>query len=123
MLEVHELHSGKLLGQVLVLTGKGSFKAVSVVAAGNWLAVSDSSNRVLVYALGETQPRNRFFGHSPVLAGSGQLSLENEAGQITVYDVGSGEKHQELTFPAGVAVTRFCADGKKLLVRLLRRPI
>jgi hypothetical protein len=114
--EVHELHSGKLLGQVLVLTGKGSFKAVGVVAAGNWLAVSDQSNRVLAYALGEAQPRSRFFGHSPVLASSGLLALENEAGEVSIYDVASGEKRQGLTLPAPVAVTRFCAEAKKLLL-------
>jgi len=115
-LEVHELHSGKLLGQVLVITGKGSFRAVGVVAAANWLAVSDSKNRVLAYALGEAQPRSRFFGRHPALTGRGMLSLENESGQVAVYDVASGEKRQELTFPAPVASSTFCADGKKLLV-------
>jgi len=114
-LEVHELHSGKALGQVLVMTGKGSFKGVGVVAAGNWLAVSDASNRVLVYAFGEAQPHSRFFGHSPALAANGLLSLENEPGQVTVYDVATGEKRQELTFPGAVAVTRFCAEGRRLL--------
>ena len=116
LFQVHELHSGKLLGQVLLVTGKGSFRFVGVVAAGNWLAISDNTNRVLVYALGEAQPRSRFFGHRPALSSNGMLSLENEPGQVALYDVLSGERRQELSFPTRVAVSAFCAEGKKLLV-------
>ena len=114
-LEVHELRSGKPLGQILVMTGKGSFRGVGIVAAGNWLVVSDNENRVLVYAVGEAQPRRRFFGHNPALTNSGLLVLENEPGQVNIYDVVSGEKRQELAFPAPLAVSRFCADGRELL--------
>ena len=116
LLQVRELHSGNPLGEVLLLTGRGSFRFVDVVAAANWLAVSDNTNRVLVYALGEAQPHSRFFGRHPALSGRGLLALENESGQVAVYDVASGEKRREPTFPAPVASSTFCADGTKLLV-------
>src|SRR5581483_1610335 len=54
--------TGKTLGQLIVETGKGSFRINSVFAVDDWLIVSDSDNRVLVYQLSTGQPKGKVFG-------------------------------------------------------------
>jgi hypothetical protein len=113
---VHELHSGKLLGQVLLVAGKGAFKPTRVVAADKWVVIGDNLNRVLIFALGDAQPRARLFGHRPAVSSTGLLAMENEAGQVEIYDLSSLQKRADLSFSAPVAISSFCDQGKKLMV-------
>ena len=44
------------------------------------------------------------------------LSVENERGQLTIYDLGSMAKRSQYTFSTPVSMARFSPDGKRLFV-------
>jgi hypothetical protein len=44
------------------------------------------------------------------------LLLENETGQVDVYDLKSLEKRNLLTFPYHISAWQFSADGKRLFI-------
>jgi hypothetical protein len=47
---------------------------------------------------------------------SNLLCVENERGQLTIYDLVSMEKRDEFVFSSPVLLTRFSNDGKSLFV-------
>ena len=49
LVQVLDARNGNELGKLLIETGKGSFRLSSVMAAGDWVVVADTRNRVLVY--------------------------------------------------------------------------
>jgi hypothetical protein len=116
-LQVLDARTGSQLGRLLVETGKGSFHLHDVEAAGDWLVVSDSENRVLAYSVSTGEQKGRFFGdREAVSKAAGLLAVENERGQLSIYDLATGAKRDELTFPAAVSLARFSADGARLFV-------
>lgn len=116
LLQVLEMKSGKLLGQLLIETGKGAFRLNSITAAGDWVVVTDTENRVLVYSLGAGQLKHRFFGDRMALnAQENLLCVENERGQLLVYDLNTGTKLDEFSFSSPVSLIQFLSD-KRLFV-------
>jgi tricorn protease-like protein len=116
LLQALELKTGKVLGQVLIETGKGSFRISKITTAGDWVVVTDTENRVLVYSLSSGQLKQRFFGdRAAVSASEGLICVENERGQLIVYDLNSGEKRDEFSFSSLVSLIQF-AEGKRLFV-------
>ena len=74
-------------------------------------------NRVLVYSLADGEQKGRFFGGRPTVSKAANLlSVENERGQLIVYDLATMAKRDEFTFNSPVALTRFSPDGKRLFV-------
>jgi WD40 repeat protein len=116
-LEVLDAHTGSATGKLLVETGKGSFRVRDVEAAGDYVVITDSENRVLVYSLSTGEQRGRFFGdHAAVSKATGLLAVENERGQLSLYDLATAEKRDAYTFPAAVSLARFSDDGRRLFV-------
>ncbi|MCA1630631.1 MAG: PQQ-like beta-propeller repeat protein, partial [Acidobacteria bacterium] len=116
-LQVLDARTGIQLGRLLVETGKGSFHIRDVEAAGDWVIVSDSENRVLAYSVSTGEQRGRFFGDGEAISkASGLLAVENERGQLTLYDLATAQKRDEFNFPAAVSFARFSDDGKRLFV-------
>lgn len=117
LLHVLDARTGATLGKLLIETGKGSFRVRDVTATREWVIVSDTENRVLVYSLATGEQRGRVFGHRPAVSPAGNLFVaENERGQLIVYDLSTVQKRDELVFPGPVALARFTADGKRLFV-------
>jgi hypothetical protein len=115
--EVIDASSGTSVGRVIVNTGKGSFSLTDAVTAGDWLLLSDSKNRTLVYSLATGEGKGKVFGRKPaVSAVSGLLCTGNERGQLTVYDLATLSKREEFVFSSPVAYTSFGADGTRLFV-------
>jgi WD40 repeat protein len=116
-LEILDLRNGAPLGKLLIETGKGSFRLSTVFAAGDWVIISDTQNRVLVYSLKTGEMKGRVFGSfatvSPV---AGLLCVENESGQLTVYSLETMEKRDQFTFSSPVSLIRFSQDGRRLFV-------
>ena len=116
-LEILDLSNGAPLGKLLIETGKGSFRLSTVFAAGDWVIISDTRNRVLVYSLKTGELKGRVFGNfatvSPV---AGLLCVENESGQLTVYSLETMEKRDQFTFSSPVSLIRFSKDGRRLFV-------
>jgi hypothetical protein len=57
-----------------------------------------------------------FGGRAAVSPASGLLCVENETGQLAVYNIDSMEKRDQFTFSGPLAMVRFDPEGKKLFV-------
>jgi hypothetical protein len=117
LLEVVDAFEGKTVGTLLLETGKGSFDIKNGLSQGDWLVLHDSNNRVLVYSIKEGGLRNRFFGTSAAInPAKNQIVVENYPGELTFYDLNTGDSQARLNFGSGAAFVRFSLDGKKLFV-------
>ena len=117
VVEVIDAFENKSVGTVLLETGKGSFDIESGFSEGNWLVLRDDNNRVLVYSIKDGDLRHRFFGANAATNPRGnQIAVENYPGEVTLYDLTTGNAQARLRFKTGAAFTRFSLDGKRLLV-------
>jgi WD40 repeat protein len=117
LLEAFKADSGEVLGQVLVDTGKGSFRITYAYAAGDWIVASDSNNRTRLYSLSTGEEKGTFFGSQSQLSlATATLVIQNETGQLDVYALPSLEKCRQLDFPSRISLQQFSADGKRLFV-------
>jgi WD40 repeat protein len=117
IVEVYDAFAGKSVGVLLLETGKGSFNIRSGFSEGNWLVLHDDNNRVLIYSINDGQLRHRFFGANAAMNPSRQqMIVENYPGELTLYDLATGNAQARLRFKTGAAFVRFSLDGKKLLV-------
>lgn len=117
LVQILDLQTGNSLGKLLVETGKGSFRLANVYAAGDWVIVTDTQNRVIVYSLKSGAQLGRVFGGYPsVSPATALLCVENESGKLAVYDLKTMEKRDEFVFSSPIAMLRFSADGKRLFV-------
>jgi WD40 repeat protein len=117
VVEIVDAFANKSVGTLLLETGKGSFDIQSGFSEGNWLVLRDDNNRVLVYSLKDGELQHRFFGTTASLNPSGnQIAVENYPGEVTVYDLATGNPYARLRFNSAAVFTRFSLDGKRLLV-------
>jgi hypothetical protein len=117
VLEIIDAFQNKSVGSLLLETGKGSFDIESGFSEGNWLVLRDDNNRVLVYSITDGELRHRFFGANAAVNPTGrQIAVQNYPGELTVYDLASGNTVTRFRFKTPVAFTRFSLDGKRLLV-------
>ncbi len=117
LIKTLDLHTGKSQGQLLVETGKGSFRIREVFTSGNWAVIADTENRVLVYSLSEGKQAGKVFGKRPAISASGNLlAVETDEGALTLYDLATFEKREQYNFSGPIAFARFSPDGKKLFV-------
>ena len=117
IVEVYDAFAAKSVGVLLLETGQGSFDIESGFSEGNWLVLHDDNNRVLIYSIKEGELRHRFFGANAAMNPSRQqVIVENYPGELTLYDLATGNPQSRLRFKTGAAFVRFSLDGKKLLV-------
>ena len=117
VVEIYDAFANKSIGTLLLETGKGSFDIESGFSEGNWLVLRDDNNRVLIYSIKDGDVRHRFFGAKAAMNPQGtQIVVENYPGELTIYNLETGDAHGRLRFKSGAAFTRFSLDGKKLLV-------
>ena len=117
LVEIFDAFANKPVGVLLVETGKGSFDIESGFSEGNWLVFRDDNNRVLVYSIKDGDLRHRFFGTNAAMNPSrSQVAVENYPGELTLYDLATGNSQARLRFKSGASFVRFSLDGKKMLV-------
>ena len=117
VVEIFDAFANKSVGTLLLETGKGSFDIESGFSEGNWVILRDDNNRVLVYSLKDGNLQHRFFGATAALNPRGnQIAVENYPGELTVYDLATGNIYARLRFKTAAVFTRFSLDGKRLLV-------
>lgn len=117
LLEVVDGFAGKTFGMLLLETGKGSFDISDGISEGNWVLLHDSNNRVLVYSIKDGDLRHRFFGTNAALnPGRSQIIVENYPGDLTLYDLSTGDIQARITVGNGAAFVRFSVDGKRLFI-------
>jgi hypothetical protein len=117
VIQVTDALTGKALGEVLVDTGKLSFKVQSAISAGDTVLVTDSENRTLVYSLKSGDQKGKVFGHSHALsAGGDKMLVENGKGNVDLYDTSTLQSLAHFTFPALISRADFSSDGASLYV-------
>jgi hypothetical protein len=115
--QVVDVATGKPLGRFVVDTGAGSFHVANAFAAGDWAIVEDTEHRTLVYSLASGQLKGRLFGgDAEVSAARGLAYVQNEPGQLVLYDLATMERRDALIFSSPVATMRFSADGTRFFV-------
>lgn len=116
-MQVFDALSGTMRGKLLIETGKGSFRVSNVFAVGDHVIVSDTENRVQVYSLASGERKGQVFGgRAAASAKTKLLCVENERGQLTIYDLATLQQRDQFNFASPVAMTKFSEDGKKLFV-------
>jgi hypothetical protein len=116
LLEVVDLADGRVLGKVVVDTGKGSFRIEDVDANDEYLLLSDRSNRVLLYSLKTGDVVERYFGDRVnVSRAAGVFSIQTAEGKLSLYDLATRQRIREYSFAEGIRST-FGRDGKRLFV-------
>ncbi|MGH9940920.1 MAG: M48 family metalloprotease [Pyrinomonadaceae bacterium] len=116
-LQTLDARTGQPTGALLVETGKGSFRVDGVLVAGDRLIIADTANRVLVYSLRSGEQQGKFFGGRPAVSITAKLlGVENERGQLAIYDLTTLDKRDEFVFSSPIAFAQFSPDGKRLLV-------
>ena len=114
---VFELRSGKTLGVLPVHMSGTVRKLPTIITGADWVVISDGQNRVMIYSISGAQPDRRLFGHRPVMSADGSLlCLENETGQVEMYELKTLHNVEELDFSSPVSLMQFTADGKNLFV-------
>ena len=115
--KIVDAENGNDLGKLLIETGKGSFRLSRILPAGDFVIITDTQNRVLVYALKTGEQKGRVFGgYVAVSPASKLLCVENERGKIAVYDLETMEKRDEFSFSSAISLLRFSDDGQRLFV-------
>ena len=116
-LHVYDAKSGNLRGKLVIETGKGSFRVSNFFAVNDYVIASDTENRVQIYSLSTGERKGQVFGRrAEANLKTGLLSVENESGQLIIYDLATLQKRDEFNFASPIALTRFSEDGKKLFV-------
>ncbi len=117
LVQVLDANTGKLIGQTLIETGKGSFRIQRAFANKNWITIIDTQNRVQLYSLSDGKRRWLFFGDNVAINPTKPFAVvENIAGQLSVYSLKNGKKIEKLLFSSAVVYTRFSENGEKLFV-------
>jgi hypothetical protein len=116
-LEVLNARDGSVAGGAVVHTGKYSFLPESLEAAGDWLVVTDTLNRVLLYSISTGERKAKWFGYRPQISQNGErLCLANGRGHLAVYDLRTLKQSGDLSFADFISAQVFSEDGKKLFV-------
>jgi WD40 repeat protein len=116
-LKVVEARTGKVVGRLLVETGRGRFRTRAIFAAGDSLVLTDSTNRVVIYSLKTGKENAAWFGVESTISAAGDLlCVQNANGTLDLYDLRSFQHLQQYSFANSVATVQFSADGKKLFV-------
>lgn len=117
LIDVIDAFAGKVVGSLLLETGRGSFSVGNGKSERDWLVLSDSEGRILVYSLADGTLRHRFFGSKAALnPTANQLIIETFPGDVTLYSLDSGEKINEFLLKGTLAFSRFSLDGKRLFL-------
>jgi hypothetical protein len=117
IIEVVDAFAGKTIGTLLLETGKGSFYVYSGLSEGDWLLLYDSQDRVLLYSLKTGELRHRFFGSNAAINPvRNQIAVENFPGEVSVYNLETGDRQAMYVINGTAAFVRFNLEGNRLFV-------
>jgi hypothetical protein len=117
LVEIIDAHTQKAVGMMLLETGKGSFDIGKGLSERDWLALRDSEGRVLIYSIKVGDLLHRFFGdHAAMNPANNQIAVENFPGEITLYNLDTGDRQATFVINGSAAFVRFNLEGNKLFV-------
>jgi hypothetical protein len=117
ILQAFEVLTGKLLGTVLVDTGKLSFRVKWAETFGDTVLVADSLNRTLVYSLKSGQQKGKVPGYvwATTIKGDRML-VEMGHGIADLYDTSTLQPLAHYSFSSRLSDAEFTSDGSALMV-------
>ena len=117
LVEVVDAFSQQTVGTMLLETGNGSFNVGRGLSEGDHLVLHDSEARVLIYSLKTGELRHRFFGDTAAVNPKrNQVAVENLPGEVSVYDLDTGDLKGNLRINGSAAFVRFNLAGNRLFV-------
>jgi hypothetical protein len=117
LVEIIDAHTRKTVGMMLLETGKGSFNIGKGLSERDWLALRDSEGRVLIYSIKDGDLLHRFFGdHAAMNPANNQIAVENFPGEITLYNLDTGDRQATFVIDGSAAYIRFNLGGNKLFI-------
>jgi hypothetical protein len=117
LVEIIDSHTQKTVGTMLLETGQGSFDIGKGMSERDWLALRDSKGRVLVYSIKGAELSHRFFGdNSAINPVNNQIAVENFPGEITLYNLDTGDRQTSFVINGSAVFVRFNLEGDKLFV-------
>ncbi len=116
LLEEIDLHNDSVSGKLVIPTHKGSFTVQHAFSQDDWVVVSASGNQILTYSLASGQEKGHFFGANPWVSQNGLLAVENEASQLSIYDLASSQLKRQYSFEDPILYKDFSPEGKRMLV-------
>jgi outer membrane protein assembly factor BamB len=113
LLEAIEPKTGKLLGSVLVDTGKLSFRVSGGYTSGDKMFVTDETNhRTLIYSVKTGVQQGSLIGEPVTASANGdRVLIQNEDGVADLYDTGTLQSLEHLSFPERIVDADFLSDG------------
>ena len=116
-LHILRASTGEVISKIYVETGIGSFRVRGAETFGDYLVLSDTQNRLLVYSISSIKRLGQVFGVNGSVSTAMQvLAAENERGIVTLYSLPSMEKLGDLVFSSPLSYMKFSKDGKQLFV-------
>jgi hypothetical protein len=117
LVEIIDAHTQKTVGMMLLETGKGSFNIGKGLSEREWLALRDTEGRVLIYSIKEGDLRHRFFGDiTAINPANNQIAVENFPGEITLYNLDTGDRQASFVIQGSATFVRFNLKGDKLFI-------
>lgn len=117
LVEVVDAFSQQTVGTMLLETGQGSFDVGRGLSEGDRLVLHDSEGRVLIYSLKTGELRHRFFGNTAAVNPKrNQVVVENFPGEVSLYDLDTGDLKASLRISGSAAFVRFNLAGNRLFV-------
>ena len=117
LVEVVDAFSQQTVGTMLLETGQGSFDVGRGLSEGERLVLHDSERRVLIYSLKTGELRHRFFGDTAAVnPRRNQVVVENFPGEVSLYDLDTGDLKANLRIAGAAAFVRFNLAGDRLFV-------
>jgi hypothetical protein len=117
VLEIVNAENGQTRKRMLLETGKGSFRIREITVVGDWLLVSDTLGRVLVYSAGRGEFKGYVVGEEPAVSPAGNaLAVDTGGGRLVVYDLQTMRHLDEFTFTHPVVLAAFNQEGTRLFV-------
>ncbi|NLT66681.1 MAG: WD40 repeat domain-containing protein, partial [Acidobacteria bacterium] len=114
-IQVLQASTGAIRDTVYVKTGRGSFRLRWAEIAGDYLALYDNQNRLLVYSISSGERLGQIFGVNGSLSPANSLlAAENKSGVLTIYSLPSMEERNKLVFGHRLVYMRFSKDGRRL---------
>jgi hypothetical protein len=117
LVEVIDALAQKTVGAILLETGNGSFDVGSAWSEADWLVLRDNRGRMLAYSIKDGELRQRFFGDKAALNPTrSQIAVESFPGEVTIYDLSTGDRQTSFVINGSAAFLRFNVEGNRLLI-------
>ena len=116
LLEAIDLQKDSVIGKLVLKTNKGSFAVTRAFSQSDWVIASATGNQVLTYSMASGQEKGHFFGTNPSASRNGLLAVENESGQLSIYEMATSQLKQQYTFSDPISFKTFSPGGDRLFI-------